>query len=74
MLTLYEKGYSSKSTLQIIQKYELAYKDNGIDMFFFKLEHQEYKKELDEPLIGLTQKVRSFSDMKEELISLLKIV
>lgn len=72
LLTLYEKGFSPKDTLEVIQKYELAYKDEGINLLYLKLENQEYKKELDEPLTGLTQEVRSFIDMKNELLSLLK--
>lgn len=73
ILTLYKNGFTPNDTLSIIEIYELAYKGCGVDLLFLKLKHQEYKKELDEPLTGLTQDVRSFKEMKEELISLLKL-
>ncbi len=72
ILTLYKRGYFPKDTLHLIQIYELAYQGNGIELLYSKLKYQEYKKEFDEPLTGLTENVRSFTDMKEELINLLK--
>lgn len=69
LLTLYEKGFSPKDTIELIRNYELAYQDRGIELFYLKLSQQVYKKEFDEPLTGLTKDVKSFEDMKKELIS-----
>ena len=69
LLTLYEKGFIPKDTIELIQNYELAYQDRGIELFYLKLSQQVYKKEFDEPLTGLTKDVKSFEDMKKELIS-----
>ena len=69
LLTLYEKGFSPKDTIKLIQNYELAYQDSGIVLFYLKLSQQVYEKEFDEPLTGLTKNVKSFEDMKKELIS-----
>lgn len=72
LLTLYQQGYTPKLTLQIIQQYELAYQGVGINLLFELLRHQEYNSNMDEPLTGLTTDIRSFSEMKTELIELIQ--
>ena len=66
LLTLYEKGFIPKDTIELIQNYELAYQDRGIELFYLKLSQQVYKKEFDEPLTGLTKDVKSFLESLEQ--------
>lgn len=54
-----------------IQKYELAYRGEGINLFFDKLKHIPYDKASDEPLYGLVDVPEDYHVLKEKLVEML---
>ena len=65
--------YSIQKTVSLIQKYELSYREEqGFKQLFHKVEHANYSKMYDEPLMGLVEEVEEFPVLNTKMIGLLK--
>ncbi|MHC3994337.1 nucleotidyl transferase AbiEii/AbiGii toxin family protein [Thiomicrolovo sp. ZZH C-3] len=74
MLSFYglnDPKYSPQETKRLIEQYEPAYRGKeGFALWLHAFEHRPYDRYRDEGLHGLTHEVKSFDEMKKEILEL----
>jgi predicted nucleotidyltransferase component of viral defense system len=76
MYKLPEEKYTPKATRELIMKHDPLYctEDYFQTMWLDSFKTKKYLSERDEGLAGLTEEVKSFEEMRKELISILEII
>jgi len=76
MYKLPEVKYSPKVTQELIMKYDpLYYSDEYFQMLWIEsFKTKKYLPQRDEGLAGLTEEVKSFEEMRKELLIMIGIV